>query len=256
VEQTSFCDVCDEKKEGDIAMTKCTSKYWLLLGSLTIALEAHGLWPISAQDGPATDWDRHMLDAEAAYSEGNYDEAEKQADAAVRYGKRFWPNGPRTARSLGLLGQIYHSQGKNAEAEKPLKESLAIWKEVFGPERVDLVVHLDDMAQYYQEVGKYPEAEQLYQQGLTVMERAYGKESDIVALRLEKLAGLDYAAGWYEKAEPLYKRALKIRRNVTTEEDLTVAKTLENYAKVLRKLNRAAEAEDLEARAKAIRKAQ
>lgn len=236
-------------------MIDSKGRYWLLLGLLTIIVGAAIARFASAQlRGGTTDWDRYMLEAGVAYTQGHYDEAEKQVNAALKYGKGFWSNDPRTARSLGLLGRIYRAQGKDAEAEKPFKEALAIWKEIFGPERADLVVQLDELAQFYQDEGKYAEAEPLFTQGLTVMEKVYGKESDIVALRLDKLAGLYFAAGMYEKAEPLFKRALKIRRNVVVEEDLDVAQSLENYAKVLRKLDRVAEAEALEARAKSIRK--
>ncbi len=227
---------------------------WLLLGLLTIAVGGLSARLASAQGRAKTDWDRYMVAAQLAYGRGHYDEAEKQVKAALEYAKSFWSNDPRTAKSLGFLGVIYRAQGKDADAEKPFKEALAIWKEVFEPERAELVVPLDDLAQLYQDEGKYAEAEPLFKQGITVMEKAYGKESHIVAARLDKLAGLYCAAGKYEKAQPLYKRALEIRKNALGQDHLDVAQSLENYAKVLRKLDRVAEAEGLEARAKSIRK--
>jgi len=194
--------------------------------------------------------------AQLAYGQGHYDEAEKQVRAALEYAKHFWLNDARTAKSLELLGQIYRAQGKNADAEKPFKEALAIWKEVFEPERLELLAPLDELAQLYQDESKYAEAEPLFKQGIAVAEKHYnnGEKSDLLPAWLDKLAGLYYTAGRYEKAEPLYKRALEIRKNVFGGDALGVAYSLDNYAKVLRKLNRVAEAEDLEARAKSIRK--
>lgn len=229
---------------------------WLLLGLLTIAVGGLSARLASAQLRAKTDWDRYMVAAQLAYGQGHYDEAEKQVKAALEYAKSFWPNDPRTAKSLGFLGEIYRAQGKDADAEKPFKEALAIWKEVFEPERLELLVPLDELAQLYQDEGKYAEAEPLFKRGITVAEKHYnsGEKSDILAVRLDKLAGLYCAAGKYEKAEPLYKRALEVRKNVLDRDSPDVAQSLENYAKVLRKLDRAAEAEDLEARAKSIRK--
>ncbi len=227
---------------------------WLLLGLLTIAAGVLSARLTSAQLRAKTDWDRYMVAAQLAYGQEHYDEAEKQVKAALEYAKHFWPNDPRTAKSLGFLGQIYRAQGKDADAEKPFKEALAIWKEVFGPERVDLVVPLEDLAQLYQDEGKYAEAEPLYKRSLVIMEKAYDRKGLFVAASLDKLAGLYFAEGKYQQAEPLYKRSLAMREEVLGREHLAVAESEENYARVLRKIGREAEAKDLEARAASIRK--
>ena len=59
--------------------------------------------------------------------------------------------------------------------------------------------------------------------------------------------------GRYADAEPLIKQALAIWQKASMSEHPSAASSLEIYADLLRKTNRAAEAAEIEARAKAIR---
>ncbi len=57
----------------------------------------------------------------------------------------------------------------------------------------------------------------------------------------------------YAEAEPLFRRALLIAEKTLGPEHPNVAQVLENYADLLRKMGRAEEATEMEARAQAIR---
>jgi len=73
---------------------------------------------------------------------------------------------------------------------------------------------------------------------------------------LNNLALLHFNQDSYDKAEPLMQRALAINEKELGEEHPTVARTLKNYAALLRQTNRATQADELDARAKAIQKKQ
>ncbi len=80
-----------------------------------------------------------------------------------------------------------------------------------------------------------------------------GPEHPDVGASLNNLALLHKALGSYAEAEPLYQRSLTIYEKALGPEHPYVATSLENYAALLRETDRADEAAEMEARAKAIR---
>ena len=91
-------------------MTTKRSK-WFLAGLLCLVL-----WPThaSAQDRA---WQSYIDAAVEAYVEGDYAEARKQFERAVKTAEAFGLEDPRLATSLNGLAETYRAQGRHAEAE-------------------------------------------------------------------------------------------------------------------------------------------
>lgn len=67
---------------------------------------------------PAGTWEKYNEAGSAAYSEGDYAEAEKQLKAALKKAEEFGPDDPRLATGLNNLALLYKAQGRYAEAER------------------------------------------------------------------------------------------------------------------------------------------
>ncbi len=71
-----------------------TKTRWWLVGLVCLALAAVAY--VSLQGGR---WETYMAAGDKAYQQGNYPEAEKQLEAAVKEAEGFGPQDPRLATS-------------------------------------------------------------------------------------------------------------------------------------------------------------
>ncbi len=147
----------------------------------------------------------------------------------------------------------YYQQGRYAEALPYATEALRLGEEEFGPDHPTTAIFLNNLAALYRDQGNYTEAEPLYRRSLAIKEKALGPEHPSLAPTLKGLADINRAQGNYAKAEPLYQRSLTIVERALGPEHPHVPKILDNYAALLRETDRADEATEMEARAKAIR---
>ena len=110
-------------------MTK--TRWWL------VRLVRLALWPAypSAQGDL---WETYMAAATKAYQQGNYPEAEKQLEAAVKEAEGFGPQDPRLATSLNNLAEAYRLEGRYGKAEPLHRRALAIREVALGPEHPDV----------------------------------------------------------------------------------------------------------------------
>ena len=172
-----------------------------------------------------------------------------------------WPSGRRcSARSIPTWPrasttwlQLYHAQGRYADAEPHYQRALAIREKVLGPEHPDVATSLNNLAVLYRAQGRYADAEPRYQRALAIREKVLGPEHPDVATSLNNLAALYHAQGRYADAEPHYQRALAIREKVLGPEHPDVAMSLNNLAELYRAQGRYADAEPRYQRALAIR---
>ena len=84
----------------------------------------------------------------------------------------------------------FSSQGKYDEAVPLYKESLAIWKKVFGDEHPKVAIALNNFASLLKAQGKYDEAVPLFKESLAIKKKVHGNEHPSVATGLNNLAGL------------------------------------------------------------------
>jgi len=71
------------------------------------------------------------------------------------------------------LAELYHVQGKIAEAEQLLLRALTIWEQV-GSLHPGKATSLSNLAFIYEIQGKYAEAELFYTQALVIYEQQLG----------------------------------------------------------------------------------
>ena len=168
---------------------------WLLAGLLCLALWLAYAW------GQGGHWQSYMDAALAAHVDGDYAEAQKPFEAAVKSAESFGPEDPRLATSHNGLAEVYRAQGRYAEAESHHKRALAIREKTLGENHPDVATSLSGLALVYRAQGKYAEAEPLYQRSLAIWEKALGPEHPHVATGLNNLATLYYARGKWAEAE-------------------------------------------------------
>ena len=118
---------------------------------------------------------------------------------------------PGFATDLNNLAEIYHAQGKYAEAEPLYKRALAIREKALGPEHPQTALSFNNLALLYFNQGHYAEAEPLYKRALAIREKALGPEHPNVATTLENYAALLRETGRGAEANKMEARAKEIR---------------------------------------------
>ncbi len=63
--------------------------------------------------------------------------------------------------SLNNLAQLYHAQGKDAEAEPLYQRSLAIREKALGPEHPDVATSLENYAALLRQTARADQAERM-----------------------------------------------------------------------------------------------
>ena len=166
------------------SLKKCKGLRGLIVGLLVLPFS---FAVVSCQGNR---WDKYLADGAKAFEQHRYDEAEKWLKAALNEAEGFGSNDPRLATTLDDLAEVYHAQGKDAEAEPLYKRSLAISEKNHGRTHPEVAASLDNLADLYAAEGKDAEAEPLYKRSLVIWERTLGREHAHVAISLEKYATL------------------------------------------------------------------
>lgn len=174
---------------------------------------------------------------------GNYSEAAKEFDAAVRTAQSFPAPDMRHAMSLAGRAAVYRSQGDLRSAQGLDDQALAIAEKVVGAEDRGVAAILDKLASVYQQRRQYAKAEPLFARALAIREKLLGSDHPLVAASLTSLASCYGDRGQYSKATPLFDRALSVYREKFGDDDPLVAAGLYNLAVVYQKQSNFKEAE-------------
>ncbi|MEI9922658.1 MAG: tetratricopeptide repeat protein [Bradyrhizobium sp.] len=67
--------------------------------------------------------------------------------------KAFGPDHPDVAQAQNNLAALYARQGRNADAERLFKQSVATFEKTLGPDHPDLADILDNLAGLYRDQG-------------------------------------------------------------------------------------------------------
>jgi len=148
-----------------------TSSPWLRL--LLVLATACGCAAsrTSAAD-PAAAWQQSYDAGRDAYERADYNRAQKMFATAVKEAERFGDQDPRLARSLNDLAAAYAVQGKYPEAEPLYQRSLAILKQVRGPDHADVATVLLNYAELLQATNRGAEAAKLEARAKAIREQA------------------------------------------------------------------------------------
>jgi CHAT domain-containing protein/tetratricopeptide (TPR) repeat protein len=149
------------------------------------------------------------------------------------------------AFQLVSLGIAESHHGQFRKAEEPLRQALAIYREVLGEENRHTFTCLSRLAAVLTELGQHAEAEKLHRHGLAVTQRVLGEDHPNVAVGLGDLAWNVGKQGRYAEAEKLGRQALAAGRRIMGDDDPQTVPRLSNVALFLKAQGRYAEAEAL-----------
>lgn len=166
------------------------------------------------------------------------------------------PNHPSVARDLNNLALLLKRDLlRRNEAEPLFRQSLEIYKKVYGEQHILVALVTDNLAQYLNNMGRSGEAEELYRRALAIDEAILSPDDADIGRILYNLAGLLSDANRPQEAEPLYRRALTIAEASFGPEHYLVASHLTSLAMLLLRTGRTDEADRVFLRAIAIKEA-
>ncbi|MDR3636244.1 MAG: CHAT domain-containing protein [Isosphaeraceae bacterium] len=208
----------------------------------SLAMGAALAWALTMAPVPA--WAQNgspFAQYQAALTQGRPDEAERIARTALEAAER---RGAAEVASgwADLLGMVYISTERFAEAEPLLRRSLAVAERQFGEQAKTMNV-VDHLGQALEGLGRLDEAEALFRRSLDTRTRLFGPASRQVSRSLENLSSLAMKRGQYARAEELVRRSLEI--NQRNNHAAGIVQDLVNLANVSLVLGRLDEAERL-----------
>lgn len=223
-----------------------------LLGSLhmhqshyQVALQNYEVALRLAQDLPGEHRQRDRLTVYIAnyhMDQGNYDQAKSLFLSLIDEYRQTYQKHPDLAEFLKQLGMLYLRQGKYADAEKTMKEALAMEEELFGRLHPSFASTLSYLGNLYIQVDRSDEAEPLLQEAVTICRTTLGNVHSQTSDMLHQL-GLHYAVMGDARSESCFQETLSIRRQLHGSYSQGVAYTVLAEAYRLAKLDRDKEAE-------------
>ena len=116
------------------------------------------------------------------------------------------------------LAHLYARQGRSAEAEALLLETLETQQSTLGGAHADTLWSVNFLATLYEDEGRYSEAEPLYLQALEGRERLSGEEHPEtlgvmtnLGLLYNRMERFGEAAAMFERSLPIKRRVLGVR---------------------------------------------
>jgi tetratricopeptide (TPR) repeat protein len=154
--------------------------------------------------------------------------------------------------ALTKMAEMHYEAENFPEAQKAYERILSWRQGELGPNHVDLVDDLNNLAGVMCVRGNFAEAEPMIQRAVDILEVAEKPDPLKLAENLTSLAGLQFQQGVFDKAEPLLSKALQLRESHLGPNSVELADSLRDYAKLLKKLGRLEEAEKHYMRAKVL----
>jgi len=143
------------------------------------------------------------------------------------------------------IGKTYLSLGHLDDAETHLHSALETRLKIFGRNRHESAMSLNNFGKLLCVRGNIAEAEPLFREALTTMRRLQGNEDLDVASIINNLGYLLLLKGEYEESARCHHEELEIRRSLLGEIHPDVARSLAHLANVLVNMGKKEAAEPL-----------
>ncbi len=183
-----------------------------LRGNYQRAEDLHGeALAIRRDTLPASDPDlAHSLHGlgMARYYSGKYEEAEDALREALAIHEQHFDADAERAAVQSDLGSLYHTTGRNDEAEQAFEASLANFRGLYGDMHPQVASNLNDLGLVYDDAGRMDEARAALTESLSIFKQLYPDGHPFVAETQAQLAGVVAAAGEVQLAETLYRESL------------------------------------------------
>jgi len=177
---------------------------------------------------------------------GLYSKAQKTLEGAVAAAHRLGDTSDASAfNSANMLSYVMIQQGKSADAEKMLRETIDSEQRGLGPEHPTTLTAKRFLAFALESEGRYDEAEKIQRGVLDGMRRTLGPENTETLLAMNEMANIAQDQGNLPEAERLYREAMETLRRVFGPENQVTLLATSNLANVLRDEGRRAEAEQM-----------
>ena len=138
-----------------------------------------------------------------------------------------------TASLTGHLAEISRDLAKFADAESYFKNSIALFRKVYGDSHPSIAYQLNNMASMFVTCNRLGEAETLFESSRDMLIKCHGKEHTAVANAIINLAKLNGKLGRYEKALTMHSEALGILLKIHGSENKAVANALFELSELL-----------------------
>ena len=175
--------------------------------------------------------------------EGRFGEAESLYLHIID--KQRVTNDPGMLVSMNNMAILLQSQGKLAEAEALLRQTLATLRAQCGHEDTVTLRTMNSLACLLQNQGKYMDARRLYLQTIEIQRRTLGTEHLDTIATLENLATLLYEQDELDSAAPLLQETVNLRRRILGDNHADSLRSFNNLALLLQKQGKYVPAESL-----------
>jgi serine/threonine-protein kinase len=149
------------------------------------------------------------------------------------------------AAVLDTIGSAYLGLGLVESAHPLIEQSLAIRRERYGPDSLEVAQGLYSLDRVYEKKGDLNTAEALARESLAITQRGTGEDSPQTARSLCRLGVIQRGRGELAEAEKLFERCLAIRTRHPGENDELLTIPLDNLARIARERSDYARAEQL-----------
>jgi len=132
-------------------------------------------------------------------------------EAAMEDWAKASARSPNNAKLRMRIAELYRGQGKWGEAERVLREALALHRKQLGDVHREVDNALASLARVLRQEGKLAEAEAVRREELAVERKLSGDENPFVATSLAELTSILLAEKQFAEAEPTARECLTIR---------------------------------------------
>lgn len=160
-----------------------------------------------------------MEDANQAFQERRFEDAEKLYKQAVALAEKLPGSTPNLIESLGRLAGTYGMRQKFSEAEEVLHRQIAVTEKSFGPGSPQMTEPLFALGSMAGGLKNYAAAEKYFTQILGINLKAFGENNSRTASSLGTLAGLYMVQSSWAKAETYMLRSVKAEEAASGPDD-------------------------------------
>ena len=193
----------------------------------------------SAQD---LEFDRLSQAASRAFEHKNPAEAKKLFQEALEIALAMPAGDPRVTSTFRLLAAVQTVLGEFREAEASLMNALLIVERHHGslaPERAEILLHLGTV---FRAEGRLDRAEWAIGLGVKLGRQAHGPKSVWLADALGRLFAVRFDSGQRKESEAPLRESIRIRRAAGPKQKEALANDLDSLGRLLSALGRSAEA--------------
>jgi tetratricopeptide (TPR) repeat protein len=139
--------------------------------------------------------------------QGNLTDAERHYHRALAIHRAHSPT-PQMASALNNLGAVLLARRKTRESRDALREAIAVWERLLGPDHPNVAAGLTNLALTLQARREYDEAEAAIERARVIVEARYPAGHTKIGLNLNHRASLAAARKRYAEAEILLLQAI------------------------------------------------